>query len=115
MIYTSYFAKMRKMTPEQKAQCVSIARFKPKGVEMPEYQKVAPAKEILFQYKQDGDQEAYTVKYMKQLEGLNPNVVAKDLNGKILCCYEKSSDFCHRHILAEWLKEYGYKCKELDI
>ena len=31
----------------------------------------------------------------------------------ILLCYEKSGDFCHRHILADWLEEnFGYKVKE---
>lgn len=115
MIYTSYFAKMRKMTPEQQAQCVSIARFKPRGVKMPEYQRVAPEKEILFQYKQDGDKEAYTAKYREQLKRLNPSVVATTLDGKILCCYEKSSDFCHRHILAEWLRQHDIECEELIL
>lgn len=47
MIYTSYFAKIRKMSPEQRAQCVSIARWTPKRVDIPGYVDVAPAKEIL--------------------------------------------------------------------
>ena len=37
-----------------------------------------------------------------------------------LCCYEKPEDFCHRHILADWIKEklgieiseYGYTPKK---
>lgn len=28
----------------------------------------------------------------------------------ILLCYEKTGDFCHRHLLAEWL---GYKDCEI--
>lgn len=29
-----------------------------------------------------------------------------------LICYEKPSDFCHRHLVAEWLNQNGYKCEE---
>ena len=113
MIYTSYFAKMRRMTPEQQANCVSIARFAPKNINIPSYLKVAPSKEILFRYKRDGDQEVYRTSYSWQLDRLNADKIAADLDGKILLCYEKSEDFCHRHILANWLNSHGYKCKEL--
>ena len=53
--------------------------------------------------------------YYKQetLDKLNPHVVAKDLNNKVLLCYEKSTDFCHRHIVAAWLRHYGYEAEEL--
>lgn len=29
-----------------------------------------------------------------------------------LVCYEKPCDFCHRHLVADWLNEHGFKCKE---
>ena len=29
-----------------------------------------------------------------------------------LVCYEKPSDFCHRHLVAKWLKENGYNVEE---
>lgn len=29
-----------------------------------------------------------------------------------LVCYEKPSDFCHRHLVAQWLSQNGFKCKE---
>lgn len=29
-----------------------------------------------------------------------------------LICYEKPSDFCHRHLVAEWLNECGFECRE---
>lgn len=32
-----------------------------------------------------------------------------------LVCYEKSGDFCHRHIVADWLNQAGYDVKELEI
>ena len=35
--------------------------------------------------------------------------VYTDLDNSILLCYEESSKFCHRHIVATWLED------ELDI
>ena len=31
-----------------------------------------------------------------------------------LICYEKPSDFCHRHLVSEWLKERGFDIEEWD-
>jgi uncharacterized protein (DUF488 family) len=31
-----------------------------------------------------------------------------------LLCFEKSEDFCHRHLLAEWMKERGIPVRELE-
>jgi SAM-dependent methyltransferase len=31
-----------------------------------------------------------------------------------LICYEKPSDFCHRHLVADWLNENGIECKEWE-
>ena len=29
-----------------------------------------------------------------------------------LICYEKPSDFCHRHLVAEWFRNHGHNCEE---
>ena len=29
-----------------------------------------------------------------------------------LICYEKPTDFCHRHLVAQWLSKIGIECKE---
>ena len=34
---------------------------------------------------------------------LTPEELIAIFDKRILLCYEKSSDFCHRHILREWL------------
>lgn len=55
----------------------------------------------------------FEIEYKNQLEerGLTPKEVRKILESVarhrdiILCCYEKPNEFCHRHILAEWLGE----------
>ena len=46
MIYTSYFAAMRRMTEEQKSRCVCIALWPPKGVSIPTYSNLAPTKKF---------------------------------------------------------------------
>lgn len=46
---------------------------------------------------------------IKELNYLVQNVNGKDI---ALICYEKSSDFCHRHLVAEWLNQNGFKCEE---
>ena len=51
MIYTSYFAAMRRMTNEQKSRCVCIALWPPKGVSIPTYSNLAPTRKILLGYK----------------------------------------------------------------
>ena len=29
-----------------------------------------------------------------------------------LVCYELPNEFCHRHLIAQWLKQYGYDVEE---
>lgn len=115
MIYTSYFANMRKMTDEQKARCISIARFTPKGVNIPINTMLAPGFEILKAYKEDGDTEKFAAAYREYLAGLNVDAIARNMQDRILVCYEKSEDFCHRHVLADWFNSHGYRCEELSV
>ena len=115
MIYTSYFANMRKMTDEQKNRCMSIARYTPRGVKIPINTMLAPKWDILKKYKEDNDMNDFARAYKEQLSALDPAKVAKTMDGRILVCYEKIGDFCHRHILARWLRDAGYECEELAL
>lgn len=115
MIYTSYFAKMRNMTEEQKDRCMSVARYTPKGIVVPINTMLAPLWDILKAYKEDGDTEKFAAAYKKQLAQYNVDIVARNMQDRILLCYEKNGDFCHRHILADWFISNGYECEELII
>ena len=61
--------------------------------------------------------------YEKQevLVQLNADTVFKELSALsggqtfALICYERPSDFCHRHLVAEWFCKNGYRCEEIDI
>ena len=116
MIYVSYFAKMSRMPIDMRKNCVSIALWTPKGVNIPTYGKLAPSKSILLEYKNSKDEQKkkiYVHRYCQEvLKNLCCDEVAADLDGKVLCCYEKNGDFCHRYIVARWLLKHGYEVKE---
>ena len=64
-------------------------------------------------------EDAYRIEFAKILNRLNAFEVLKRIktiaNEKdvALLCYEKPNDFCHRHLVAEWLKkEAGFEVKE---
>lgn len=112
-MYTSYFGKMKKL-PEGFV-LVSISRTCPKGIKMKMYGKLAPSAELLRDYKSGQmSWEDYTERYKSEtLSKLNPQTVARELGDNvILMCYEKSEDNCHRHIVAEWLRNAGVNISE---
>lgn len=117
MIYTSYFASKK----YNKDQGVSIARYN-KFWQGESYPKLFPSANLLTWWKslpkeaqecQDCKQIYFNVYKQETLDKLDPHNVAADLQNKVLLCYEKSSDFCHRHIIAAWLQHYGYEVEEL--
>lgn len=128
-IYTSYFGKIRAIQKQVlDAHFISIARFNPDGFEDCygcTLEDFAPLPDILKQYKQgEIDQFGFTTLYRNQLdkiskESLNRIVQALMILSRtkkiFLLCYEKPGDFCHRHVLADWLEETcGFKVSEYD-
>lgn len=111
MVYTSYYAIARRFS---KDSLVAISLYVPKNLNMPRYTKLAPTKQILQDWKHYGNVEQYIGDYYDQvLSKLNPDEVAEELDGKVLLCYEKAGQFCHRHIVAAWLEKAGHPCKEV--
>lgn len=113
MIYTSYFAKYKG------DKGVSIARFTPKWFKGYTYIDLAPSIGLLEWWKHSKqtaqDIETYKIWYnTRVLCMLNPHKVASELDGKVLLCYEGPLAFCHRHLVAEWLRDNGYECEELE-
>ena len=76
------------------------------------YPKLAPQKEFwavwnnnIGKISEEENTRYYVEEYCKQvLAKLDPVEVYSDLKDKILLCYEKPNDFCHRHIVAAWIK-----------
>ena len=115
-IYTSYFANMKALTKENILP-ISIARYSPRWYNGPRYTNVAP-----YGYMISGNcsHEQYLQKYDDILKNLNADNVVNDIKSisqgrdVALCCYEKSGDFCHRHLLSEWLRKNGYDVNEWE-
>lgn len=106
-LYTSYFNSIG----WKKKEAISIAGKSPIWYLGAEYKKLAPKFWFFEKYKRDKDKKYYTEQYYKEvLNQLDPEEVYNDLGqNSILLCWEKTGEFCHRHLVAEWLS------KSLDI
>lgn len=136
MIYTTYFAQLRNLPSN--VVPISICRFPPQWFHGLEYLKLAPSWSILKRWK-DGTKDCNAVQeYIQDFRGqvLNslsvvrvldeiqvsiPNEIKAKMQSPVwrndewhvaLVCYEKPSDFCHRHLVSQWLRDAGYVCKE---
>lgn len=121
MIYTSYFAKLKSLP--KNIIPISICGKAPEGYKGLQYKKLAPKYDFFMQWKQNKDNDFYIKCFNEQvLSYLNADQVIKELVGDLdpnkdeidiaLICYEKPTDFCHRHLVAQWLNKNGYKCEE---
>lgn len=125
MIYTSYFAKLKSL-PENIIP-ISICGKAPDWYKGLQYKKLAPKYGFFMEWKKNHDNNYYIKCFSEQvLDKLNVLTVMRDLIDLVnstedhigkeiaLICYEKPSDFCHRHLVAEWLNSNGIQCKEWD-
>lgn len=119
MIYTSYFAKIRAL-PDAIVP-ISISLKPPDTYKGLEFKTLAPSPDILWEWKRRPDTVRYERRFFNEiLRFLLPDNIVKKLyelsEGKdvALICYEKPVDFCHRHLVARWLNEHGYECKEWE-
>ena len=108
-IYTSYFGNCRNI-PEDIVK-ISICGKAPEWFSGMQYKQVAPKYEFFQEWKRNKDNNYYIKHFNEEvLNTLDAKVVYKELcelsNGKdcVLLCYEKSEDFCHRHLVAAWLE-----------
>ena len=117
MIYTSYFANLKKIpdTITPIAICGKVPQFY-NGLT---YKKLAPKYSFFVVWKQTHDNDYYIQQFQNLvLDNLNADDVVKELESLsgtkdfVLVCYEKPTDFCHRHLVAKWLRESGYDCDE---
>lgn len=140
-IYTSYFAKWQQLL-KSGVYPVSISRYPPKFIAdngCASWMSVAPTESILRQIKTsshtEDDKRIYTERYLNEVLGAYEkepgplyllqqlrDLVPKEYSEIALCCFEKPLEFCHRHILADWLmshlpqlgtiSEYNFNKKE---
>lgn len=132
MIYTTYFAHL-KILPENIFP-VSICAKAPNWYTGAQYKKLAPKYRFFMEWKQNHDNNYYISHFKSEvLNTLTPATVLNELQLKLpenvrakmdtpvqinkdwhiaLVCYEKPQDFCHRHLVADWLQSNGVECKE---
>lgn len=131
MIYTSYFAKLKSL-PDNIVP-ISICGKAPDWYKGLQYKKLAPKYDFFMKWKENHDNDYYIKCFNEQvLDKLNAEDVVRELDNLILdvtmaldykgnpmevprialICYEKPSDFCHRHLVSEWLNKNGIPCEE---
>lgn len=116
-MYTGYFAKIKEY--EQAGLIpISIAAKAPDWYDGLEYKKLAPKWSFFNEWKNGshkGDNNYYTRQfYLQVLKETTVEYVIADLMGLsdgelskvVLLCYEKPGDFCHRHLVADWINKY---------
>lgn len=132
MIYTTYFAKLKSLP--KNVIPVSICGKAPDWYKGIQYKKLAPKYSFFIEWKKNHDNDYYIEHFNKEvLSGLSQLKVLTELQCMLpeeikenmevpfyssekyhiaLVCYEKPGDFCHRHLVADWLNKEGYICNE---
>lgn len=132
MLYTSYFANLKKLPPNTIP--ISICAKVPDWYKGIQYKKLIPKYEFFMVWKRTHDNDYYIEHFNNEvLSNISPRKVMSDLLSLlpkeikeryqipiwnnpdvhiVLICYEKPSDFCHRHLVAKWLTDNGFKCEE---
>ena len=135
MIYTSYFAKLKSLP--YNVVPISICGKVPDWYKGLQYKKLAPKYDFFMKWKENHDNDYYIKCFNEQvLDGLDAYDVVDNLYKLLteeermlieitncppwsnphvniaLICYEKPSDFCHRHLVSEWLNKNGIPCEE---
>ena len=119
MIYTSYFDNLKNLP--KNIIPISICGQAPDWYIGRQYKKLAPKYKFFMEWKENKDNNYYIKCFNEQvLDKLDPEKVAYELlittSGAkpdvCLLCYEKPNEFCHRHLVAKWLDDNGFKCEE---
>ena len=120
MIYTSYFGKLNKI-PKHIVP-IAICGKSPDWYTGLWYKKLAPKYGFFMEWKKTKNNEYYIQHFNDEvLSPLNAYNTVDELyqlcgeDDIVLLCYEKPGDFCHRHLVSNWLSNNGFPCTELLI
>jgi len=107
---TSYYASPRIIGTEYKYELISISKKPPAWFTLPHkiYKPLCPSWKLVMNYKSGQiTKEQYTQYYHEEiLDSLDPARTYQELGeNAVLLCWEKSNQFCHRHIVAKWLMD----------
>lgn len=114
-IYTSYFGNLKRLSAAG-IMPIGIAKWKPRFYEGVNMLSVAPTRYMLSdECEHDEYIELYNEILCKRGANSIMNEICSIAKGRnvALLCYEKPGDFCHRHLLADFLnKELGLNIRE---
>lgn len=115
--YTTYFANVRNLP--KGIVPISIAGKAPERWKGLEYKRLAPKFWFFKEWKENHDNEFYVRNYRREvLDNLDADKVWRELKALsqgapfALVCYEKPGDFCHRHLVSEWMNRHEYTMEE---
>jgi uncharacterized protein YeaO (DUF488 family) len=127
-LYTTYLANMKKVSRD-KMIMVFVARFAPKAMnldnrEIVQFTQLSPSPMLLGDWKKGViTWEVFETRFLEEIENRTLalstiDVIADKIKnrGRDIClvCFEKDNNFCHRRILAEYIKDkYGIEWEEL--
>jgi hypothetical protein len=100
VIFTSNFK-----TAGHLSQAVAISLGVPRGWTGRRYTRLAPNRRLV----KIMDPTIFTRLYKAEvLDKLDPMKVIRDLGGDnfILCCWDPPGEFCHRRVVAAWLRKH---------
>ena len=125
MLYTSYFAKLKKL-PKHIIP-ISICGKAPAWYTGLQYKKLAPKYDFFMKWKETHDNDYYIKCFNEQvlskldfysvyeeLHALADTVASGDYE-ICLICFEKPTDFCHRHLVANWFNQNLIACEEIEV
>ena len=134
MIYTTYFGQLRNLP--KNIVPVSICGKAPEWYDGIQYKKLAPQWEFFKEWKRNHDNDFYiehfnaevlerlsALQVVTELQCMLPDEIKTQMEAPFyassdwhiaLVCYEKPADFCHRHLVAEWLCKNGFECHEWE-
>lgn len=127
MIFTSYFAKTKKLLESGEKNLIAISGYVPKFYSdqmqtddrLSRCLELAPKKDWFFQWKNgEIDNEKYVELYRETvLEKIDIEKLYEKIGeNAVLLCYEKPTDFCHRHLVAAYFNEkLGLNITEIEI
>ena len=103
--YTSNFRKSGRDPAS-----VAISLGVPKWYHKRHYLHLAPAADMVHMT----DEGEYRRRFARILEKLDVQEVARQLGREaVLLCWEKEGEFCHRHLVADWLRAAGHEVEEV--
>lgn len=119
MLYTSYFSQIKRLD-ENNLVPIAICGGLPDGYHGLWYPQLAPSWSIYSEWISKHDPVRYRQRFFDEiLSKRNSEQVYHDLytlNGEsfdfAMICYEKPCNFCHRHLVSEWLTNNGIPCQE---